>query len=292
MTRAVLALSLVGLVSAPPPAQDTIDLEVLLDQLGRYLIAYEAELSTVIAVEQYDQQEIKTARSIGAVAPGPRDFSKARKLESDIAFLRLPGGGTWFGVRDVRTVDKKPVSSGDGRLAEIMSRLARTGAMEEATRIVATSAQYNLGALRTINMPTTPLEVLHPDHHVQLEFKLAGKVKIDGVSTTRITFEEFDVPTIISGDDGAPLLLRGNAWVEPVTGRLWRVEMTVRQKDLRGRDVVVNQIRVDFTPHAELKMLVPKEMTEAFLVPGGRGEGRARYSGYRRFITAARIIPD
>jgi hypothetical protein len=274
-------------------AQESADLDVLLDQLGRYLIAYESELSTVIAVEQYDQQEIRTARSVGAVAPGPRDFSKARKLESDIAFLRLPGGGTWFGVRDVRRVDKRPVSSGDGRLAEIMSRLARTGAMEEATRIVAASAQYNLGAVRTINMPTTPLEVLHPDHHVQFAFKLAGKARIDSVSTSRISFEEFDVPTIISGGEGEPLFIRGNAWVEPGSGRLWRVEMAVHRKTpIRGRDLIVNRLRVDFTLHPELKMLVPKEMTEAFFVPGGRGEGRAKYSGYRRFTTTARILPN
>ena len=39
-------------------------------------------------------------------------------------------------------------------------------------------------------------------------------------------------------------------------------------------------------------MMVPKEMIEAFFVAGGRGEGRAKYSNYRRFTTSARIVPN
>jgi hypothetical protein len=207
--------------------------------------------------------------------------------------MRLPGGASWFGVRDVRTVNKKPVTRGEGRLAEIMSRLARTGAIEEAAQIVAASAEYNLGALRTINMPTTLLEILHPDHHVQFAFKLAGRGKVEGVSTTKIAFEEFDVPTIINDSNGEPLFIRGTAWVEPANGRLWRAEMALRgETGVRGRDLIVNELRVDFTFHPELKMMVPKQMTERFFVAGGRGEGRATYSGYRRFTTTARIIPD
>jgi hypothetical protein len=277
---------------AAPRAQDAEDLDVLLAQLGRYLIAYELELSTVIAMERYDQQEIRVAyMSRGQRLPVER--STTRRLESDIAFLRLPGGASWFGVRDVRMVDKKPVTAGEGQLSEILTRLARTGATAEASKIVAASAAYNLGALRTINMPTTLLEILHPAHHVQLAFKLGGKDKIDGVSTTKITFNEFDVPTIINGSDDEPLFIQGTAWVEPGNGRLWRAEMALRRKTgVRGRDLIVNRLRVDFTPHAELKIMVPKEMTEAFFVAGGRGVGRARYSGYRRFTTTARIIPN
>jgi hypothetical protein len=278
--------------TAAPRAQSADDIDVLLDQLGRYLIAYEGELSTAIAVEYYEQQEIKVAY-LGRGQRLPVERSTTRKLESDIAFLRLPGGASWFGVRDVRTIDKKPVIAGAGRLSEIMSRLARTGAMEEAAKIVAASAQYNLGALRTINMPTTPLEVLHPDHHVQFAFKLAGKDNIEGVSTTKIGFEEFDVPTIINGTDDKPLFIQGTVWVEPGSGRIWRVEMALRRETgVRGRDLIVNRIRVDFALHPELKMLVPKEMTESFIVAGGRGQGRAKYSGFRRFTTSARIVPQ
>jgi hypothetical protein len=290
MRAALMLVALLTIQSTTaPPAQDSNDLDVLLNQLGRYLIEYEGQLSTVIAVEHYDQEEIRVLRQQRV----PIERASGRKLVSDIAFVRLPGGASWFGVRDVRTVNTKPVTVGGGRLAEIMSRLARTGAIEEAAKIVAASAEYNLGALRTINMPTTPLEILHPDHHVQFAFKLGGKDKIDGVSTTKIVFEEFDVPTIINSTDGEPLFIRGTAWVEPGSGRLWRAEMLLRRETgVRGRDLIVNRLRVDFTLHPELNMMVPKQMTEAFFVAGGRGEGRAKYSGYRRFTTTARIIPS
>jgi hypothetical protein len=50
-------------------------------------------------------------------------------------------------------------------------------------------------------------------------------------------------------------------------------------------------LRVDYMPHRELGMMVPEEMRETFWVPGGRGEGHARYSNFRQFATSARIVP-
>lgn len=41
-----------------------------------------------------------------------------------------------------------------------------------------------------------------------------------------------------------------------------------------------------------LEFVVPKEMFEEFYSTHGRGEGRARYSNYRRFTTAGRVVPQ
>jgi hypothetical protein len=51
------------------------------------------------------------------------------------------------------------------------------------------------------------------------------------------------------------------------------------------------EVRVDFVRHSALGMLVPEKMREVFQMEGGRGEGEASYSNYRRFATSARIIP-
>jgi len=290
MTRAVLVVSLIGIASAASRAQDEGGLDLLLDQLGRYLIAYEAELSSVVAEETYDQQQIlvvRTGRTTGV------ERVTNRKLISDIAFLRLPNGSLWFGVRDVRMVDKKAVTPDGRSLLDVMKRLNGDGMLSEASRIVAASSQYNLGSMRTINMPTTPLEILHPDHHVQFMFKVAGKDRIDGVSTTKVTFAEFDVPTIIHSTNGDSLFIDGTAWVEPGTGRLWRVELSVKpEQNPRMPRGVQNRLRVDFKLHPELKIMVPSEMRESFFVAGGRGNGRARYANFRKFSTGARIIPN
>jgi hypothetical protein len=44
--------------------------------------------------------------------------------------------------------------------------------------------------------------------------------------------------------------------------------------------------------HQELGLMVPKHMYEEFFVIGGRGTGAATYSNYRRFTTAARLVPQ
>jgi hypothetical protein len=276
-----------------PAQQSAGDMDIVLDRLGRYLIQYEAALTTVVADEHYVQREFRPPpRGRRTAGLNPGEAVNERTLDSDVAFLRLPGGATWFGVRDVRTVNRKPVTTSQQRLVELMKRLGRDDFENEAAKIVAGSAQYNLGMLRTINMPTTVLEVLHPDHHVQFIFRIRGKDTVDGTATTKLEFEEFDVPTLINGVDGTALFIKGTAWVESANGRLWRVELTVKPgKANRLVEGVENTLRVDFMHHAELDMLVPKEMREEFFVPRGRGTGRARYSNFRRFTTAARIVP-
>jgi hypothetical protein len=294
LTVAVHALTL----GAPARAQEDGELDLLLDRLGRYLIAYEAELATVIADEHYEQLEIGPLRISGtgrAATILTQGVRRKRKLESEVAFLRLPGGSTWYGVRDVRKVDGKTVVDNDTavRLQELVKQLD-SQALQEAAKIILRSAQHNLGGLRTVNMPTVPLEILHPIRHVQLMFKVGGTDTIGGTRTTRLEFEEFDEPTIISTTEGAPMFVKGSAWLEAGSGRLWRVSMTITPKVKGGRRLpqFENRMRVDYVPHAQLGMMVPKELYENFWIPSGRGEGRARYSNFRQFATSARVIPQ
>ena len=265
--------------------QEITEADILLDRLGQYLIAYETELTTIIADEHYEQAEYRPYAGRSNL-----ELQRRRMTVSDVAFLRLPDGSAWFGVRDVQTVDGKPVVANEVKLRELLKRLDR-GAFEQVVRIVAQSVQYNLGGLRTINMPTAPLEILHPNHHVQFVFKLRGTSKIDRHEVRRIDFEEFDEPTIVSSGEGAPIFIRGSAWVERDTGRLWRVDLGLKPKpNPQLPRAVENRLRVDFTLHPELKIMVPIQMEETFWIPGGRGEGRAKYSNFRRFTTSARVL--
>ena len=289
-----LTIAVVGMLSLAR-GQESEQLDTVLGRLGLYLLAYEGELSTVVASERYDQQEFRLMRGRMRNSTFTNtELVRARKLESDVAFLRLPGGASWMGVRDVRTVDGKPVTTDPSRLLALVKRFGRDYSdVEVAARIIAASSVHNLGGLRTINMPTTPLELLHPDHHVQYVFKLRGTDKIDGVMTSRLEFEEFDEPTIVGNPEGDPLFIHGTAWVETENGRLRRAQIAVRPKlDPRLPRNLETRLRVDYTFNAELKMLVPKEMSEEFFVFGGRGVGRAKYSNYRRFTTTGRIVPQ
>lgn len=289
-----LTITVVGMLSLVR-GQDSEQLDTVLNRLGLYLIDYEGELSTVVATERYEQQEFRAARGrVRNTTFAVSEIVRSRKLESDVAFLRLPGGASWMGVRDVRTVDGKAVTTDPNRLLALVKRFGRDYSdVEVAARIIAASSVHNLGGLRTINMPTTPLELLHPDHHVQYVFKLRGTDKIDGVMTSRLEFEEFDEPTIIGNPEGDPLFIHGTAWVETENGRLRRAQIAVRPKaDPRLTRSIETRLRVNYAFNAELKMLVPKEMSEEFFVFGGRGVGKAKYSNYRRFTTTGRIVPQ
>jgi hypothetical protein len=288
LIRASLLFSAV--LSLLPPvasarAQDLPLLDLLLERLGDYLTSYEADLSVLVADESYEQVSIR-ARAAGKTIA-------RRKLQSEVAFLRLPGGGEWFGLRDVRSIDSKPVETKGRSLSQLLSRPG-SDLLERAKAIVIESSRHNLDLGRTINMPTVPLEALGVHNHPRFIFKLAGKDRISGVQTQRLNFEEFDEPTLIHGLEGVSLWSRGSAWIEPATGRLWRAELVVgptppgkvRRRDLESR------LLVHFAQDATLNLLVPREMIEEYWVARGRGTGRARYSNFRRFATSARIIPQ
>jgi hypothetical protein len=282
--RTLIAAALLAVLPTGLAAQQEIgELDLLLERLGQYLIAYESQLTTVVADERYDQSQFRPMGRSRSM------FSQSRRLDSEIAFLRLPGDAIWYGIRDVKRVDGVQVDEGitTPPLEELLKRLDAES-IQEASRIVAKSAQYNLGGPRTVNMPTTPLAVLHPENHVRFVFKVNGKTKIERRQTTRLDFEEFDEPTLVTGTDGVGVFLHGSAWLEPETGRLWRVDLALKPKsdDVRVMRAVENRLRVDYTELPALNMMVPKEMWEVFWVEGGRGEGRARYSNYRRVATS------
>jgi hypothetical protein len=267
-------------------AQEPPLLDLLVERLGVYLQTYESQLSAVVADETY-QQDSRARNQWGVLR------ARTRRLESEVAFLRLPGGREWYGIRNVRRVDRKPVAEFGWTLAELI-RNPGADFGDRAKAIVIESARHNLDAGRTINMPTVPLEALSAQHHPRFIFKLRNKEKIDGVQTQRLEFEEFDEPTIVSGLSGETVWSRGNAWIEPGTGRVWRAELIAGPTGPgeNRRPGLESSVRVTFALAPALDMLVPSEMVERYWIAGGRGTGHARYSNYRKFGTTARIIPQ
>ncbi|HXG89398.1 MAG TPA: hypothetical protein VNJ02_13770 [Vicinamibacterales bacterium] len=72
---------------------------------------------------------------------------RTRKLEFEVAFLRLPGGSLWFGLRNVKRVDGKAAQSNPHQLEQLLRHFNRTVAAE-ASAIMAKSAEHNLGGVR------------------------------------------------------------------------------------------------------------------------------------------------
>lgn len=269
------------LLAAQPTAQSTPSLEQLLDRMGAYLIEYESQLSSIVADEHFEQNVYR----LGA---GGRNL--ATTLDSEIAFIRLPGGAEWLGFRDVRRVNWKPVKTKGPSIDEVL--VSAAGDMTKALAIANASARHNLGLPRTINVPTAPLDIIHPTHRAAHKFTVAGNETVRRARTTVITFLELTRPTLVREPTGLPLVSSGRIWVEPASGVVWRIEWIYQAERRMARATAPPRLRVEFEKHQELGMMIPKQMTEVFAADGGRGEGRATYSNFRRFGTSARIVPQ
>ena len=81
------------------------------------------------------------------------------------------------------------------------------------------------------------------------------------------------------------------AWIDE-SGRLLRAQVKTRDPRI-GVLQFDNSVIVEFKPDEKLGILVPAEMREEFFVSRfGEGTGTAKYSNYRRFSTAARVVPQ
>lgn len=267
-----------ALVVATSAAQAQPPLYQLLDRMGAYLEEYESQLSSVVAAEKFTQNVSTNGRR------------RSTTLESEVAFIRLPGGAEWLGFRDVRKVDLRNVASSGLSISDVLTSAA--GDLTKAHAIARASAQHNLGLPRTINVPTGPLDIIHPMHRTAHVYVLDGEDRVRGTDTVVVSFVEVARPTLVREPSGRQLISSGRIWIAPVTGAVWRVEWIYQLEDRPRGSPPPPRLRVDFAPHAELGIMVPTTMDEVFSVERGRGDGRATYSNFRRFGTSARIVPE
>ena len=266
MRAATLLLAIGALQQAP-------SLETTLSAVFSYVVTYETRLGDFIADEAMEQNRLDSS----AVGVG-RGISW-RRWKSEVAFTRLPGGGSWLGYRNVLVVDGTPVGNND-RLQNLLAR--GPDEKKRAVDLAYASARFNLGMARTTNMPTLPLEFLHPRHRNRLTYQLHGIERVNGRLLRRLSFEEQVRPTLIRDPDGADVWSWGSVWIEESTSRIFEAEVRSDESSLR----------VSFAAQPGLDILVPVRMRETFPFHTGRGTGNARYSDFRRFATAARIVPQ
>lgn len=257
------------------------------DQLDKYLLEYEAQLSTVVAEERLSQRDAPSREATVTAAPD----SKFRTIISEVAFIGLPGKAGWLGFRRVMKVNGKAIKDA-GTPLDVLLTDGAADDYDQARLLLADSASANLGTPRTTNLPNLPLEFLHPRNRHRLHHRVDGVERIRGSDVTRLVFDEHSAPTIIQRPEGGDMPSQVTAWVETSTGRLLRAE--VRTRDARiGVLQFANVVRVDFRTDAKLGFLVPYEMKEEFFAGRFReGTGTARYSSYRQFKTGARVVPQ
>ena len=279
--EAIAAVALTALIAAPQPTA-----QATRTQLNAYRTEYETKLSERIADERLLQRDVPRQEG----RPGSEAFLK-RSLQSEVAFIALPGDAGWLGFRRVLQLDAKPVEDSLGSLNAVLF----SGPQDDyakARLMLTDSARFNLGTPRTINLPNLPLEVLHPRHAGRFTMRIAGSEQIAGHHTIKLVLVENVTPTIIRAFDGSQMRSIVSAFVEPETGRLWRADVITR--DPRPARVVFDHVvSVTFQENRELGLLVPAKMREDSLRgPRSKAWGDADLRNYRRFQTSARIVPQ
>ncbi|MDP2321624.1 MAG: hypothetical protein Q8O42_20070 [Acidobacteriota bacterium] len=282
-------LAVLCLAGGYPSAQSPPALTAILDKMATYLRDYESQLSSVVADEVFNQRVVATMAFTGRL---PKTETTRKRLESEVGFIRLPGGAEWLGFRDVRAINGRAVQAPPRTVSDVLGSGADVVAQAKA--VADASAEHNLGLPRTTNVPTAALEVIHPRNYAAHKFEVRGEERIQKTQTVLLGFVETGRPTLIRDPGGQDLISRGRVWVDPATGAIWRVEWIYKADERFVTAGPESSLRVDFVQEPALGMLVPQTMREVFFASAGleaRGDGVATYKNFRRFGTSARILP-
>lgn len=279
----VLGLVVALALAVPAGHAQDADPQTVRTRLHAYLTAYEPQLSALVADEHFEQWPLDNL--LTGLTPGTykRDTFRLRILDSEVAFVSLPANAGWLGFRDVQRVKGKPVKRRSRSLGELLV-LETADARDRALALLLESARHNLGAPRTINLPSLPLELLHLRNQARFVIDRATRDRVGDCDALRLDLVETVTPTLIQRPEGGNMPSRVAAWVDIATGRLCKAEVRTRDAQ-HGVSKFEAVVTVDFEHDASLGLTVPKRLRETFLMPPrGAGEGEATYSNYRRIV--------
>jgi hypothetical protein len=254
--------------------------DTLIDRVNQWLASYEREVSTLVADEQLTQQFTPSTRGL---------MAWTRTLASTYSFIRLPGNRAWLGLREVQRVNGGRITDHGPSLRDVLAAPS-SDLQALATELAWRNARHNMGAPRTLNVPTLPLELMDRRHRHRFTFAVRGSERIRGVQTTCLSFVEQVSPSLVKSPDGTQdLPTRGYICALPATGAIVRAEVEAYLQPGRAREW---KLSVEFEVNRELTLLVPTSAREEFVMSNGKGSGRANYRNFRRFTTSARIVPN
>ena len=287
-----LVLGATLLVAAAPPAGEKVSLDELLDRAAWYLDYFVDEFENVVAEETYIQDSSTPLLSFSPMPggrggafpppPSPSDAARARHrdLRSDFLLVKSPDTEALVPFRDVIEVDGVPVRDREARLAKLfLSNRPAGSIMEQAERIGAEGARYNLGNMRsTLGNPVLGLGVMQRSYQQRFRFSLGKDDRTAGAPAIVIDFKETASPAMIRGEAGRDLMSHGRFWIDPPTGRVLKTELQVEQPAIRA--TVTTLFRLE----ERSGIGVPVEMREQYtLANGNRISTIATYGRFRRF---------
>jgi hypothetical protein len=192
---------------------------------------------------------------------------------------------------------------------------APASAVEQSRKIAGESSRYNMGAMqRNFNVPTVALFFLSAATQGRFRFVKDKDDQVGGVRVWKVKYEETQKPTIIRTSSGKDMPVKGEAWIDPVDGRVLKTHMQIdsempialsQSTGVRGTSAprkvnTTASITVTYAVEPKLGILVPAEMLETYEAPmrsAFTGEDnmtkvncRATYSDFKRFETSVKIV--
>jgi hypothetical protein len=200
-------------------------------------------------------------------------------------FISVDANATWLTVRDVISVDGKPVPR---RLPALLA--SKNVRIRDLRALSEENGRYNIGAIaRNFNEPTLTLLFLDARYRSRFQFSDGGSEQLGGQVVRRIRFHEVVTPTVIRTQE-RDVRTSGTLLVEPSTGRVLRTELTLIQDKNNTR----GSVNVSYGMNAKLGLLVPVEMHEWYgygrSTPNEGTSCTAKYSDFRRFETSGGVI--
>ena len=286
-----LMLAAFAAVSAFSAPSERVPLDTLLDRAAWYLDGFVDEFENVVAEERYIQDSTQPLPSFSPVGggrggvfvppPSPSDSARARHrdLRSDYLLVKSPDTLALVPFRDVIEVDGVAIRDREARLAKLFLSARGASVMEQAERIGAEGARYNLGNMRsTLGNPVLGLGVLQRTYQARFRFTLAKDDHAFAAGVSVVEFKETATPAMVRGEAGRDLMSHGRVWIEAATGRVLKTELQVEQPVIRAS--IVTTFRLE----DQSGIAVPEEMREQYtFANGNRIATVATYGRFRRF---------
>ncbi|HUF24034.1 MAG TPA: hypothetical protein VMN81_07910 [Vicinamibacterales bacterium] len=256
------------------------------DRMRDYIARFEQDASALVAEEHYVQRLRVT-----------RDWrpqgERVRQLRSDYVLVKPADSQAWLGYRDIFEVDGRAVRDREQRVVKVLSGTA-PDSRERALALVEEGARFNLGPVRTTNVPTMPLQLLARAHAGR--FTIRVPENWERKETVELTFEETARPTIVRTPEGVSVESRGSVTVRVADGAI--LKATVRFDFPAPPSSALSQVSgagmtVTYGEVTDVTLPVPLRMSESVGASSAGSSwsiaGTATYSKYRRFQTTTRI---
>jgi VWFA-related protein len=247
------------------PIPDPV-LATVLEKAGDYVVGFAEAFRDVVVQETYLQWMANSG------AP--------RRSKADLVYVGIPGAISWTCFRDVFEVNGQPVREHESRLEKLFLAESRASAIQKADAIIIASAQYNLGTLRTVNVPTLPLLFLHPENQHRFRFERKGRRRFGDRDAVEIALHEVVQPTLVNDGERGSVPATGRVFVDPRDGVVLRTEIHLNPSQ------TIAYLVTDYRFDPGLGIWLPAKMTEQYRDPRNKAidtEASARYAKYRRF---------